>query len=76
MAEAAKWTIEFDPVLADDLTHQILIAGVADDKRHVLGDGPVEAGRQIVKYDDAFASIGQLIHHMTADIAGAAGYKD
>ncbi len=65
-----------DFVLANDLSHQVLIAGVADDERHAFGDCPVEVGRQIVKYDDALAGIGQLMHHVTADIASAASYKD
>jgi hypothetical protein len=59
-----------------DLSHQVLITGVADDKRYALSDSPVEASRQIVKYDDALAGIGQFMDHVTADIACAASYKD
>ena len=46
------------------------------DERHALANGPVEAGRQVIKYDYAFASIGQVMDHVTADITSAAGYKD
>ena len=65
-----------DFVLPHELSYQVLITGVTDDEWHAFGDSPVEASRQIVKYDDAFAGVGQLIHHVTADIAGAASYKD
>jgi hypothetical protein len=63
-------------VLPNDLSHQVLITGVADDKRYARGDCPVEPCRQIVKYDDTFAVIGEFVDHVTADIAGAAAYKD
>jgi hypothetical protein len=65
-----------DFVVANDLSHQVLITGVADDKGYALSDGPVEAGRQIIKYDDVFSGIGQFIDHVTADISSAASYKD
>jgi len=65
-----------DLVLADDLIHQVLIAGITDRERHVLGDGPVKACRQIIKYDYPFAGIDPFVDHVTADIASAAGYKD
>jgi hypothetical protein len=42
----------------------MLIAGIADDKRYALGDGPIEASRQKVKYDHALTGIGQLIDHV------------
>ena len=64
-----------DLVLANDLSHQVLIAGVADNKRYALRDGPVKARRQIVKYNWAFACIVQFMHHVAADIASAASYK-
>jgi hypothetical protein len=63
-------------VLSNDLSHQVLIARVADDKWYALGNRPIETSRQIVKNDDAFVGIGQLMDHVTADIAGATGYKD
>ena len=55
---------------------QRLVAGLADDERHALGDRPVEAGRQIVEHDHALAGIGELVDHVAADIAGAAGDQD
>ena len=60
-----------DLVLADDLSHQVLIAGVADNKRYALRDGPVKARRQIVKYNWEFAGIVQFMDHVAADIASA-----
>ena len=62
-----------DVMLADELRHQRLVAGLADDERHAFGDRPAMAGGQIVEHDDAFAGIGQFQHHLAADIAGAAG---
>ena len=50
--------------------------GAADDERHALANGPVEAGRQVIKHDYAFASIGQVIDHVTADVTSATSYKD
>ena len=44
-------------VLADDARDQRLVAGLADDERHALGDGPVETRRQVVEHDDALAGI-------------------
>ena len=41
----------------------------------LLGDGPVKACRQIIKYDWAFAGIGQFVDHVAANIASAASYK-
>src|SRR6202043_237047 len=61
-----------DAVLADQPPHQRLVAGLADDQRHALGDRPVEARRQIVEHDHALAGIGELVDHVAADIAGAA----
>ena len=37
-----------DLVLADNLTHEVLIADVAENKWHSRGDSPVKASRQIV----------------------------
>ena len=35
-----------------------------------------EAGRQIVEHDHALAGVDQRVHHVAADIAGAAGDQD
>ena len=58
MAEAAKWMIASIFMLADNLTHEVLIADVAENKWHSRGDSPVKASRQIVNYDDAFVGFG------------------
>ncbi len=63
-------------MLPNELSYQVLITGVTDDEWHAFGDSPVEASLQIVKYDDAFAGVGQFMDHVTADIASAASYKD
>ena len=64
------------PWLADETGDQRLVAGLADDERHALGNGPVEAGGQIVEHDDALAGVDQRMDHVAADIAGAAGDQD
>ena len=40
-----------------------------------LGNRPFEAGRQIVEHDHPFAGLEEGVHHMAADIAGAAGTR-
>ena len=62
-----------DAVLLDELGDQRLVAGIADDQRHALGDRPVEAGGQVVEHDDRLAGLDQRMDHVAADIAGAAG---
>ena len=62
-----------DAVLLDQRRHQRLVAGLALDERHALGDRPVEAGGQVVEHDDALARRDQRVDHVAADVAGAAG---
>ena len=65
-----------DAVLADEPRHQRLIAGLADDERHARRHSPAMPGRKIVEDDDAFAGVDQIMHHLAADIARAAGDQD
>ena len=65
-----------DAVVADDARHQRLVAGFADDQRHAGGDGPVEAGGEVVEHDDSLAGVDQLMNHVAADIATAARDQD
>ena len=46
-----------DAVLADQLRDQRLIAGLADDERHAVGNRPAMSGREIVEHDDALAGV-------------------
>ena len=64
------------PCSLDELCDQRLIAGLAEDQRHALGDRPVEAGREVVEHDDLLARRDQRIDHVAADVAGAAGDQD
>ncbi len=48
-----------DAVLGDHALDQILVAGVADEQRHALGQEGGKSGRQIVDHDDAFAGFRQ-----------------
>ena len=64
-----------DPVLREQRRNAGLIAGVADDERHVRRHRPVEAGREIVEHHHALAGIGQRVNHVASDIAGAAGHQ-
>ena len=55
---------------------QRFVAGFADDQRNARRDRPFEAGGQIVEHDHRLAGIREGMHHVAADIAGAAGYQD
>ena len=46
---------------------QFPIADVADDERRSANRLP-EAARQIIQYDDRFATLAQLQDHMAADV--------
>src|SRR5262245_49525629 len=63
-------------VLCDQRGHTRLISGFAYHERHTLRHRPVEAGRQIVEYDHAFASVDERVDHMTSDVASTAGDQD
>ena len=65
-----------DAVLADQTNDELLVAGIADDERHALGEQPGESGREVVEHHDALAGIDEFVHHMAADIAGSAGDQD
>ncbi len=65
-----------DAVLVDGLAHQRAVAGRAGDERHRARNEEAEAGRQIVEHDHALAGVDECVHHMAADIAGAAGHQD
>ena len=55
---------------------ELLVAAVADNKRHAGRDRPVVAGGKIVEHDHALAGIDEFKHHVAADIAGSAGDQD
>jgi hypothetical protein len=61
--------------LLDDGRYQILVP-LADDEGDARGDRPIEAGRKIVKNDDALAGREERVDHVAADVAGAAGDQD
>ena len=65
-----------DVVLGEKLGHEILVAEIADDQRHLIRHGGPEAGRQIVEDDDLLARRDEFEHRMAADIAGAARDED
>jgi hypothetical protein len=50
-----------------------LITSFADNKRHACGHSPLKSGGKGIENHDALASIDQLMHHVTADIASSAG---
>ena len=62
--------------LRDEILDQRLVADVADDQLGLARHRPVEAGRQVVEHDDALAGIDQLVDHVAADVAGAAGHQN
>ena len=63
-------------VVGDDRLEEALVADVARDHRHSGRNGPIEAGREIVKYDDRFSAIEQRMHHVASDVPSAAGDQD
>ena len=65
-----------DAVLRDQRGDQRLVADVADDRAWRPAHRPVEAGGQVVEHDHALAGVDQRVHHVAADIAGAAGDQD
>ena len=62
-----------DIVLRDHALDEVLVAGIADEQGHALGQEGGETGGEIVDHDDAFAGFRQRKDHMASDIAGAAG---
>jgi hypothetical protein len=65
-----------DLVLGDEAGDQWLVAGVADDERHALGNGPVEAGGEIVQHHHALPRVSEGMDHVASDVSGAAGNED
>ena len=61
------------PCCGDHALDEVLVAGIADEQRHALGQEGGKSGGQIVDHDDAFAGFRQRMNHVTSDIAGAAG---
>ena len=62
-----------DAVLRDEATKQHRVAGVADDERYALGDGPRQPGGEVVEDHDPLGGIDEFKHHVAADIASSAG---
>ncbi len=62
-----------DLVLLDQPRDEVGVARVADDEARRLGNGPVEAGREIVENDDLLPGVEEAERHVAADVAGAAG---
>ena len=65
-----------DAMLRHQRRHRRLIPSVANHEGHARRHRPIEAGREIVEHHHALAGIGQRMHHVASDIAGAAGYQD
>ncbi len=68
--------IGIDAAGLDDRRHQAWVAGLTDEQRHPGGERLAEAGRQVVQHHHLLAGIDERVHHVTADIAGAAGHQD
>src|SRR5258708_10793092 len=65
----------FHAVCRDHAFDEVLIRGLAEEQRNTLGKVRGKAGRQVVDYENGFASLHQRMSHVTSDIAGAAGDK-
>ena len=64
MVEPAKWMIEFDGVVLDQLGNECLVADTADDRQHPRGQSCGEASREVVEHDDPLAGVDQRVHGM------------
>ncbi len=65
-----------DAVLGEKLGHEVLVAEIADDQRHVVRHGGTEAGRQVVEHDHLLAGCDEFENGVAADITGAARDED
>lgn len=54
-------------------SNEPFVPDVAHHERHSDRNRPIEAGREIIQHDDPLASVGELVRHVTSDIAGPAG---
>src|SRR5512143_1888117 len=63
-------------VMSDDFANQGTVARAAGDERNGRRNQEAEAGRQIVQHNDRLACVGELVHHVAADIAGASCDQD
>ena len=70
---AGEMDDRLDLVVLDQFGDEPLVADVAYDRQHLLGQGGGEAGGQVVEHDDALAGIDQRVHGVASDIACAAG---
>ena len=68
--------IAVDLVLGDQRGDQRLVAGVADDQRHAFGIAQSKPVERLSSTTTALAGVGQRVHHVAADIAGAAGHQN
>jgi len=66
----------FDIVLPDQRGDQRLVADIADDQLHPLGQRLGKSGREIVEHQHPLAGIDEIVHRMAADIARAARDQD
>jgi len=64
-----------DTMFGDHTRDQAFVAGIADGKRHALGQDIGKSGGKVVDHCDRLAGVHQRVNHVTSDIAGAAGDK-
>ena len=65
-----------NPMLGNQCSHKLRIAGVTYDKQGGVGYRPIEAGRKIVEHHHTLAGIEERVNHVAPDISGAAGDQD
>src|SRR5215471_2635864 len=63
-------------VPGDRLCYQLSVTRRASDEWHFVGQQKTESGRQVVEYDHWLAEVSEFMHHVAADIAGAASDQD
>ena len=65
-----------DAMVSDDFADQRPIARAAGNEGNGCRDQEPETGRQIVEHDDGLARVGEFVHHVASDVAGASRHQN
>ncbi len=62
-----------DGVVGDKAAHERLVGNIALAEDDVIRHNPAEASAQVIQDDDFLTGITEVLDHVAADVAGAAG---
>jgi hypothetical protein len=65
-----------DPMGEDQGGNETFVSGLSNKKWRPARDRRSIAGRQVVEHNDGLAGVRECMHHMAADISGAASHQD